>query len=85
MTSIQTVAARKETVSLELATKIDGITNGCSKPYFSNALKRMGDSNPENCAIIYVITFWQNKLRSISRIRPRKAYKSLDMAVGLCR
>jgi hypothetical protein len=52
MTSIQTVAARKETVSLELATKIDGIRNGCSKPYFSNALKRMGDSNPENCAII---------------------------------
>lgn len=52
MASVQTLAAHKETVSQKLTTKIDVITNGCSKPYFNNALKRMIDSNPQNCGII---------------------------------
>jgi hypothetical protein len=52
MAPIQTIAAQKETVSIEMTIKIEGITNGCTKPYISNALKGMMYSDPENCAII---------------------------------
>lgn len=49
---MQTVAAHEETTLHELTKRIDAITYGCPKPYFKNALKRLIETNPENCNTI---------------------------------
>ena len=51
LASILTRASHEETALHELIRKIDITTDGYSKPYYDKALKRLIETNPENCDI----------------------------------